>query len=155
MFISRAGHLRYIAASLRPLTRALRDDRQEYLSQVAADDNQSNEVWKAVQPLRAGAGKRGTSFVRPAPALQDAKGNLLYDSQERSQRIFEHFSEVESGRPIAPLDLLKDTFERQTRQLQNLPTPSSGTLASRQDLEDALRSSKDGGFGEDCIPNSV
>ncbi len=155
IFISRAGHLKYIAASLRPLVRSLRDDRQDYLSKVAADVNQAEEVWKAVQPLRQGTGRKGSSLVRPAPALQDSAGNLLYDSQARSQRIFEHFSQVESGRPIAPIDLLKDTFGRQKRQLHSLPVPSSSTLASRQELEDAFRTSKDGGFGEDCIPNSV
>ncbi len=155
LLITRAGHLKYVAASLMPLTKSLREDRQVYLSKVTEDVNQASDTWKAVRPLRAGTGRKGISFVRPAPALQDAAGNLLYDSQERAQRIFEHFSQVESGRPVDPLQLLKDTFQRQTQQLRSLPTPSSHTLASRQELEDAFRTSKDGGFGEDCIPNSV
>ena len=87
--------------------------------------------------------------------MLDKEGQPLYDSQQRADRFFEHFCDVESGRPVQPKQLLQDAFALQLRQFDKLPIPDAKLLASRQDLEDAFRTSKDGGFGEDAIPNGI
>ena len=146
--IHRAVRLNFVYYSAAPARIAIRDDVRNYLDVVATDVDYVDPAvkWEAIRPLRAGSGRKGASFLQPAPMLLDKTGKPLHDSKQRADMIFWHFCEVESGRPVQPKRLMQEAFELQLRQFDSLPIPDAKLLASRQDLEDAFRASKDGGF---------
>ena len=137
--------------------RSLRLDQRRFISEAAnlAATSCAKVVVTLLRPL-LGPPRRKQRGPAPLPALELENGELASTRDEADARWLRRFSAAEQGGPISPECLIRRCFNKQSSVDLELLDVAKEDLATRCDLEAALRAARPGrAAGNDSLSPDI